>query len=512
MAWRRPLLGLLAGAVAPAAFAPLGWYLLLPLSLALLFWLSWPLSSVRRAALLGWGYGLGYFGVGISWISVAIVDMGQTPWPLAALLTLLFVAYLALFPALALALFIALRGYLALQQAPMRALLLLLPLLWTATEWLRGELFTGFPWLNPGYIVTDSVLAGWAPLLGSYGVGGGVVLLAALLALLLLRTTVKTAMLVALMVGGIYLSAALLQQQQWTEPVGERISVALIQGNVSRQSRWQGHSLSQRLARYRELTEPYFGQAALIIWPENAIPTYYRHLEADFFTPLAKRASASGSTIISGGIRYRHDGEGYHTSLTVVGRPEQSYHKRHLVPFGEYLPLESWLRGAINFFNMPMSNFSPGPEQQSPLQVGEWRLAATVCYEDLFAAEMRPLVKEATLLVNGSNNGWYGDSLAPHQHLQIARMRSLEFQRPTLRATTSGISALIERDGKVLARSQQFVAATLSGSVQPMTGLTPYLRWGEWPLVGWAVVVAIGLGLSAGGSSRREEGSASLPP
>ena len=166
-----------------------------------------------------------------------------------------------------------------------------------------------------------------------------------------------------------------------------------------------------------------------------------------------------------------------------LGKEQRFYHKRHLVPFGDFVPLENWLRGLIRFFDLPMSGFSAGPEEQSLLRVAGHRVGITICYEDAFGEEVIRALPEADFLINATNNAWYGDSLAPHQHLQISRMRALETGRYLVRATTNGISAIIGPHGELLMQSPQFATHVLTGRIQPMQGATPYVRFGNTPLL-----------------------------
>lgn len=483
------LLAFVAGAIGPLAFAPFDYFAAIIVSMLLWFYLIATTTTTKQSAIVSFAYGVGYFGIGISWVYVAIHEIGRSHIAVAALLTLLFVAYLSLFPLIIGWLYGYIRTKFRLLVSDYRLTILILPLLVIIIEWLRGWLFTGFPWLAFGYAALDTPMDGWAALIGVYGLSGLIALMVATLYWMLLQRS-RVGYMVALGVMlVIWLGGGLLQQINWATATGEPISVAIVQGSIDQQSRWQKSTLYERITTYQQLSEPYIGANRLIVWPENAIPAFYENLQP-FYQPLADRIEGQNSTLITGGLRKSSDGEGYHTSLTVVGEPEQSYHKRHLVPFGEYLPLEQLLRGVIAFFNLPMSGFTPGPDQQQLITaVDGVAMAPSICYEDLFASDISDMVQQSHLMINLSNNGWYGDSFAPHQHLQIARMRSLEFARPTIRSTTSGISALINADGTVQKQSLQFVPDVITGQVQPVIGMTPYLYFGDKTLIGIVMVI-----------------------
>jgi apolipoprotein N-acyltransferase len=273
--------------------------------------------------------------------------------------------------------------------------------------------------------------------------------------------------------------------------VGEPIRVTLIQGNVPQTTKWDPEQIRHRLQTYAELTRQHLDSSDLIIWPENAVTVFYHRIEEDYFGPLAAEARASKTDIILGVPELDADGKRYYTTMMSLGSHHSFYRKRHLVPFGEFMPLEGVLRGLVDFFNMPMSSFSPGNTEQPLLEAAGHKIAATVCYEDAFGEELIDFLPEATLLVNGSNNAWYGDSLAPHQHLQISRMRALETGRPMLRATTNGISALIDYRGGLLKTSSQFQADASRGRVQARGGSTPYIIMGNGLILALALFVLL---------------------
>jgi len=493
----RAVVAIVAGALLPLAFAPFGLYPLSFLSLALLFWL-WLESSPKEALLLGLLFGIGQFGTGVSWVFVAINTFGHAALPLAVFLTALFVLYLALFPALAG--FAVVRLKILLPKGSTAFLLIaLMPLLWSIVEWIRGWMLTGFPWLNLGYSQIAAPLRGWAPLVGIYGLNWLIAISAGLLVWWWSsRVLINRRALMGLLL--LFGTGQLLTLVEWTEPAGKAIAVALVQGNVEQETKWRPEGLQERLDRYTEMTRPLLGKYKLIIWPENAITQFYHRLEVDYFNPMAADASEQGSEIILGAPVLRDDGR-YYTSMVVAGDSSRQFHKQHLVPFGEYLPLDSLLRGLIDFFNMPMSNFAPGPEGQGPLTVAGTTAAVTICYEDLFGEELLAQLPEAEILLNGSNNAWYGDSLAAHQHLEIARMRSLELGRWTLRTTTNGITAIIDPRGVINNRSRQFESAVVSGVVQPMQGTTPYIIWGNWLVI---LLMLTGLGIVGYRIGRKE--------
>jgi len=473
---------LAAGAALSLAFAPFSFALLALLAPALLFLLVAE-APPRRAAWRGLLFGIGLFGVGVSWVFVAIHDYGNTGAMAALLLTLLFVLLLALYFALFAWAAARLPG-----ERGGRYFLLALPALWLLVEWFRGWFLTGFPWLALGYSQIETPMAGYAPLFGIYGVSGLLVFGAGALAWGWRQRRVwpVAALLVALLGGG-----AALQQVAWVEPTGSPLQVSLVQGNLPQPTKWDAAQIRHRLATYRALSEPRMGRDDLVVWPENAITVFYHQIRDGYLADLEQQAQASGTDLVLGlPVQERSTGR-YYTALMSLGREQAFYYKHHLVPFGEYVPLEGVLRGMVGFFDLPMSGFTPGPRQQAPLPVAGVSAAPTICYEDAFGHQMRRSLPEASILINGSNNAWYGDSLAPHQHLQIARMRSLETGRPLLRATTNGISALVDHRGRLAARSRQFEQDLLSGEVQPMGGATPYVRWGDWPVVGLALLLFV---------------------
>jgi len=441
---------------------------------------------------MGFLFGLGLFGVGVSWVYVAIHVFGYVPVPLAVVMTTAFVAFLALYPALQGYVSVKLQQRLGLSRTA--SLLLIYPTVWMLVEWLRGWFLTGFPWLNLGYSQLNTPLTGIAPLFGVYAVSWLTALTAAMVLIILLASKHKTRLLLAGGLTVLFIGATALSLIDWTDKQGESIKVSLIQGNAPQITKWDPEMIQSRLDLYANLTRQHW-DSDLIFWPENAMTTFYHTLVDDYFTPLVAEAKQHNTDLVVGVPVLNEDTGEYYSSFVVPGDKPEMYHKRHLVPFGEFVPLESLLRGLITFFDLPMSSFSRGSDEQAPLKAAGQLLAPTVCYEDAFGEEVIDLLPAATLLINGSNNAWYGDSFAPHQHLQISRMRAVETGRPLLRATTNGISAIIDHKGYIVKRSPQFETYVLSGEVQPRSGSTLYVRWGNWPVVVLAFVILGVVGL-----------------
>ena len=469
------LIALLAGAIFPLGFAPFGWSLLPVVALATLAMLVFPARS-RDAFLYGWLFGIGQFGVGVSWVYVSIYLYGNAGLLLSIAVMLLFVMFLGLYPAI-----MAWAIARARIVSGSRYFLAAFPAAWALAEWVRAWLFTGFPWLNLGYSQIDSPLSGFVPILGVYGVGWMAALSAGLLGWLVsggkgARFTVPASLLL-LWAGGFALS-----HYQWTEPAGDRLVATLVQGNIPQELKWKPEQQRATLERYVDLSREHF-DSDIIVWPETAIPAFYDEVEADLINPLREELGQRNVSLVTGVPVLDRSHWNYYNSVISLDQPGRFYYKVHLVPFGEYLPLRNWLAGVLGFLPVPQADFSAGKLQQSLLEAAGYPIGTSICYEIAFGEQLINALPDAALLVNVSNDAWFGDSLAPHQHLEMARMRARETERYLLRATNTGISAIIDADGALVARSQQFETQTITGEVQPRMGATPYVRWGNWPVL-----------------------------
>ena len=472
-----------AGALTVLAFAP---FALSPFALigpALLFWL-WVDRTPARAFRLGWLYGIGLMGFGVFWVRISIAQFGGVePW-LAVTIAGGFVLMMALYYGLV--------GWLGVRLADGRraqAMLLVFPGLWVLGEWLRGWVLTGFPWLALGYSQLDAPLGGLAPWLGVYGVSLGVAASAGLLAWMVTpacgRRYAATAGLALLWGAG-----ALAGRVDWTAPAGPPFRASLLQGNVEQRLKWRPEELRPTLELYVTLTDE-ARDSRLIIWPETAVPALAHLVDDSLLKPLHEAARAEGRDLLIGVPIEEGDGRYYNAMLALGASGHDAYYKRHLVPFGEFLPLKPVLEPLLDFLRIPMSDFSAGSRQEPPLlTVAGYPAGISICYEDAFAEEVREGLPAAAFLVNASNDAWFGDSFAPRQHLEIARMRALETQRYLLRATNTGISAVIAPSGGIVARTRLFERAVLTAERTPLAGSTPYVRFGNVAPVGLAVLLA----------------------
>lgn len=468
-------MALLFGALYPLGFAPLSLFPLTILSLALFFLLMLKLSA-KQALWRGWLFGLGSFGVGVSWVFVSIYNFGGVDVVTGVLITLLFVAFFALFPALLGYLLIRVMG--GYQRSWL--LLLVFPAGWVLTEWARSWILTGFPWLLLGYSQVDSPLAGFAPLLGGLGVSLLAAISAGLVGLLLLQGKgFNKKYLVMLLV--IWSSGLLLQLVSWSKPVGESLDVTLVQGNIPQEIKWLPKQRVPTLELYGRLTQENW-DSDLIVWPETAVPMYY-HQAVSYFEQLSEEAKKNNSTLVLGVPVMDLESRDYFNSMISLGEQQTFYHKRHLVPFGEYLPLPALLGWVVDILKIPMADFAVGKWQQAPLEVAGQKMAVAICYEIAFGREMIDWFPEATLLLHASNNAWFGNSLAPHQHLEIARMRAKELARPILSVSNDGISALIDHRGRITESMPQYQTGVVNGKVQATTGTTPYMYGGDIPAI-----------------------------
>ncbi|MCF8198557.1 MAG: apolipoprotein N-acyltransferase [Sulfuritalea sp.] len=425
------------------------------------FWRKAPSASV--AMMIGLAWGAGCFLFGVSWIYVSLSQFAGMAPPAAAGATLLFCLYLALFPALAGGLFVRWRKNAARD-------VLLFAGLWAISEWLRGTLFTGFPWLAIGYSQSPpSPLAGWASVLGVYGVGLIVALIGGLFGQMALTGWRKPwpwiSLLLLLGLGG------LLRSMDWTQPSGAPIRVSLLQGNVPQSLKWDPKRLPLSVETYLRLAKA--NPATLTVLPETALPLYFNEVPRDVLRSLTHHGDALIGVAVT-------TTDGGYTNGAVALTPEltaSAYAKRHLVPFGEYAPPGfAWF---FRFARIPMSDFTAGRPRQEALTIAGQRIAPNICYEDLFGEELIAALPAATLLVNMSNTAWFGDSLAQPQHLQIAQLRAIETGRVMLRATNTGMTAMVRADGLIAAALPPFTTAALVVEVQGRTGLTPYARWGN---------------------------------
>jgi apolipoprotein N-acyltransferase len=422
------------------------------------------------------------FLAGVSWVYVSLHFYGGMAMPVAAFATLLFAVILACYPAMASIAMWLVPGDTCLKFT------LLFPGLWAVSEWLRGWVFTGFPWLAMGYSqVPSSPLAGFAPVLGVFGVSLVVAMLAGMLALAVegllqwrghgrpLSRGVYPGLAAAI---AVVIVGAALKIPQWTQPVpGAPLKVTLLQGNIDQNVKWDPARAIATLEIYMRLLDD--ARGGLILLPETAIPLVDIDVPPEYITRLAARGVENGGDVLYGVPEFDPSGRYYNSVKSAGSAPVQTYRKVHLVPFGDYFPLRPVLGWVMTLLHIPMSDFSHGPEVQKPLQVAGQRVAINICYEDAFGEEIIRQLPEATLLANFTNDAWWGDTIASKQHLQIAQMRAMETGRSMLRATNTGVTAIIGPDGHIVAAAPEFVTTSISGEVQGRQGRTPYILWGN---------------------------------
>jgi apolipoprotein N-acyltransferase len=421
---------------------------------------------------------------------VSIHDFGGAPLPLATLLSGGFCLLLALMQAM------LGYGYARWLRERAGGRWLGFAAWWVLWEWVRYWLLTGFPWLYVGYAHLDTPLGGWAPLGGVYTIGFGVALSAAALALLLQRRPATLPLLLAAL---LWIGGGIAQRVEWTRPFGKPLSVALVQANIPQSVKWDPQAFRATLDTYTEMSAPLWRDYDIVFWPEAAIPAFYDRVQPYFDVQAAQAAKYDHALVA--GVPTRRDDTVFNSAIA-LGNGDGLYHKQHLVPFGEYVPLESYLRGLIQFFDLPMSDFQGGDADQPPLRAAGATFAPYICYEVVYG----DLVRHARgqVLLTLSNDAWFGHSIGPLQHLQMAQMRALELGRYMVRATGNGVTALIDQRGAVVARIPQFERAVLRGSIQPFEGLTPYARFGSWPILGLCIaIVAACATIGAGRTASR---------
>lgn len=503
------LLSLLAGAIYPLGLAPFDYW---PLTLLSMLVFAGILTRPGSGSLPALCFGIGLFGTGASWVFVSIHTYGNAALPLATLLTGCFVLGLALAFWLPFYLFSRFLPPAAWQNP------LAFAACWVLAEWFRSWFLTGFPWLYAGYAATETPLFHWAPLLGVWGISYFAALLAVALALLAGKlidnkpVTGHQLLLTILIAGLPLLTGAGLKNIAWTSPsANQSLNFSVVQANIPQDRKWVPEYLEAIKALYATLTESQW-QSDFIIWPEAAIPQIYQEA-LPWLTMMHEKAQQHNSVIITGipsAISAVDGSFRYHNSIIALGTstppavPDQPgivYHKQRMVPFGEYLPLEFLLGDLVDLFRLPVAGFSAGPAGQSPLIAGSTRLAPSICYEIVYPGLVAQLAKDAGMMVTISNDSWFGRSIGPLQHLQMARMRAIENGRYLIRATNNGVSALIGPKGELLQTSRQFTEEVLHLEAHEMVGTTPFQRFGSWPLISFCLLTL--LVLSTGYAGKR---------
>ena len=484
------LAALLLGAATVFSFAPFGVSFLPALTLSGLFLLWQRAVSPRRAFALGFAFGVGLFGAGVSWVYIALNTFGAMPTVVAALGSAGFCAYLALFPGLA--------GWISARVTPPQSAsrLVVAAAAWMISEWLRGWLFSGFGWLSIGYAQVTAPLAGYAPI-------GGVLLPGLLLALtaawicdavgsvdLRRRRMLVSAVVLAIIWGTGYALTGV----DWSHPVGEPTTVSLVQGNVEQDMKFDPSYREKTFEIYADLVAKSRGR--LIVLPESALPVFADEVPAEYVAQLRAAAQRNGGDLLLGLFFFepsenlKEEGRYFNSVVTIGTAAAQVYRKHHLVPFGETIPLKPVIGWFINnVLSIPLADQTPGPAYQEPFAVAGQRLAVNICYEDAFGSELAPRTADASLLVNVTNDAWYGHSLAAEQHDQIAAMRALESARPMLRSTNTGITSIIDHHGVERSRLPWFTRGVLEGTVSGRQGVTPYVIFGDALAIAPALLV-----------------------
>lgn len=492
--WMRLVIALGAGALYPLGFAPFSWWPISIFSITILFtlWLqsqavqtsrytsehitSLSRSKYRDAILIGLAFGLGSYVVGTSWVYVSMVNFGGMAPLMAVIAVILF--------ALILTSFYMILGFvytfLAPLFTPQARLITLLPSLWVGFEYLRGTILTGFPWLQLGYSATNTWMGSWASLSGVLAVSWLLAFFAALIAQIIQLKSSRAFVQVGLIIIALTALSWGLQQIKWSKPSGDLFRTTLIQQNILLSQKWQPDQRQAILQSYLKASQA-VTNSQLIVWPEGALPLNFEQLNLNY---LAQLKQLNTPLIFGVGSSEQHQGGSnyYNTMVALQNDSIQMYRKFHLVPFGEYFPLKSILGWLFETLKIPMSNYASGTKAQPNLKINGITLLPTICYEDAFPQDWRHKVSQAQIILNISEDAWFGDSFAPHQRLQMAQMRAIEFARPVIRISNSGLSTVIDANGKYQDISAQFAPQVFTAEVTPMQGDTPYTRYGLWPL------------------------------
>lgn len=468
------IMGFVLGATTVLAFAPAGYFVLPIFTLSALFWLWLHHSTPAQSAWTGFAFGLGFFGFGVNWMFVTLT-LTRMPFLLSVFIWLAFCSLLAALPALA--------GWLQSKSSanPMIRLLIFMPAVLLFMDWIRTWLFSGFPWLVLGYSQAfASPLAGYAPIFGVLGVSYLLLLCAALLAYAFLtKTWTRWAALMGIAL--LWAGGSILKQIEWTQTYGSPISVSLLQGNTTHDTKLRSEMRMPVLNSYRQLIET--SRNNLIVLPETAFPMFMREVPRSYLASLVSHAKENGSDILVSALE--GDGNRYFNSVFSMGvSPIQVYRKRHLVPFGEFVPFASFIRPIYEkLVRIDLIDTAAGPPVQPLIDAAGQHIAIGICFENEFGNEISSTLSQATLLVAVSNGAWYGTSIAHEQDLQMSQMRAIESGHYLLRASDAGVTAIIDQHGKVLERARSFEMTRLDGQALGLSGSTPYVRWRDWPVV-----------------------------
>lgn len=475
----------LVGALTVFSFAPFEFYPLAWFGPAVLFYALIKAQTKKQYFKLAWVYGLGLFGAGTSWPFYSLYFFAHAHIVVALLGTFLFVVFVAFFST-------GLFGFIASlfrHYSVALRLLLFFPISWVFAEWVRTWFLTGFPWLFLGNTQIDSILSSIAPVTGVLGVSLLCALLSgSILALFLgdrhsqigfakksLVSLRLKASLIIVLVAGLSLG---LSQMTWVEKKGEPITVSVLQSNISQEVKLDPASMNSSIELYQKMTAE-SSESDLIIWPETGMfDAFSNHMDS-VIIPMQESLANTNKAVLIGGF-FVNDTNGVENSvLAITGDDRSIYSKRHLVPFGEYTPLLEYFRWLSQWITLPYDNISKGQNSGS-LKINDYTAQMTICYEDAFGMEMIKALPEADILINVTHDGWFTGSFEPYQHMQIARMRSLEMGRYMVRATTNGPAGVIDEKGKVIATAPIYTQKIITGKVQAMQGRTPYVFWGDW--------------------------------
>lgn len=488
--WICKIIALLSGSIGTLSFSPYDIWITAILSLSGLLFITLN-RTAKQASLLGFFWGLGLFGSGMNWIYVGIANCGGIPIFINIFLVMLLSAYLSIYSSL----FAGLLVYFC-PETCWRRLSIAAPVLWQITEFLRGWVLTGFPWLQFGYSELSGPIRGLAPVMGV----DSITFLLMSISGLLVHSIHNRCAISAVVAAALLFSSWTLSKWDWFTLLPEKaVNIAIIQGNIPQSLKWSSKALSKTLKTYLHETLACIGKATIIIWPESAIPDY-EFRQGTFLSMLDKYMRADNSSLITGILDACSTPQGFkiYNSVIVLGETEpytypakNRYNKHHLVPFGEFIPLQNLLLPLGLLFNLPTSTFSQGYHTQPQLKFKEYRLTTSICYEIIFGKQLRDNFKPDTqFIVNLSNDSWFGHSIGPWQHFQMARMRALELGRPVIRGSNNGITAVINANGEIISKIPQFTRQVLKVNVTPTTGVTPYSRFGATPL--WSITFLLG--------------------